>query len=88
MSNQPEEKPTSIKVAELARLLNCAYKGKGSTKITGVASLKEAEKGDLVFLSHPKYRKQLEQTKASAAIVPLDEKSTKIPGRNQPFFKF
>ncbi len=79
MSKQPEEKPASIKVADLACLLNCAYRGKGSTKITGVASLKEAQKGDLVFLSHPKYRKQLEQTKASAAIVLPEEKYDRIP---------
>lgn len=68
-----------MRVADLARLLNCAYKGKGSTKIVGVASLKEAGKGDLVFLSHPKHRSQLEQTKASAAIVPMDEKFDRIP---------
>ncbi len=79
MSKVSEEKPITIEVAELAKLLHCAYKGKGSTKITGVAGLKEAEKGDLVFLSHPKYRKQLEQTKASAAIVPMDEGFDRIP---------
>lgn len=79
MNNKPKDKPNSIQVAELAGVLNCAYKGRGSTKITGVASLKEAEKGDLVFLAHPKYRKQLEETKASAAIIPINEKFARIP---------
>jgi UDP-3-O-[3-hydroxymyristoyl] glucosamine N-acyltransferase len=79
MSNMPEKKPTSIEVAELAKLLGCAYKGKGHTKIMGVSGLKEAKEGDLVFFSHPKYRKQLDKTKASAAIVPIDEKFDRIP---------
>jgi UDP-3-O-[3-hydroxymyristoyl] glucosamine N-acyltransferase len=79
MSKQPEEKPISLTVAKLARLLNCTYRGKGNTEITGVASLREAKKGDLVFFSHPKYREQLDGTKASAAILPSDEKFDRIP---------
>lgn len=69
----------SISVSELARLLKCPYRGKGSTKLTGVASLEDAEVGDLVYLAHPKYRKLLEQTEASAAIVPREEKFSRIP---------
>lgn len=79
MSNKPEKKPVPIEVAELARLLQCSYRGEGSKKIWGVASLKDAKEGDLVFLSHPKYRKQLQHTKASAAIVPPEEKFDRIP---------
>ncbi len=79
MNNQPEEKPASMTVARLARLLDCTYRGKGSTKIDGVASLREAKKGDLVFFSHPKYREQLDRTKASAAIILPDEKFDRIP---------
>jgi UDP-3-O-[3-hydroxymyristoyl] glucosamine N-acyltransferase len=79
MNNKSEKRQVSIEVAELARLLHCEFRGKGNTKITGVASLGGAEKGDLVFLSNPKYREQLVKTKASAAIVPAGEKFDRIP---------
>jgi len=68
-----------ISVSELAKLLKCPYKGKGSTKISGVASLEDAELGDLVYFAHPKYRKLLELTRASAAIIPKEEKFSRIP---------
>jgi UDP-3-O-[3-hydroxymyristoyl] glucosamine N-acyltransferase len=74
-----KNKPLSISLSELARLLNCPYKGKGSTKIFGVSSLEDAGEGDLVFLAHLKYRNLLEQTGASAAIIPVGEKFDKIP---------
>lgn len=75
----PEKKSLPIRVSEMAKRLDCPYKGKGTTMISGVASLEEAEKGDLVFLAHRKYRNQLEQTKASAAIIPADETFDRIP---------
>jgi UDP-3-O-[3-hydroxymyristoyl] glucosamine N-acyltransferase len=75
----PEKKSTPIKLSALAKLLDCPYKGKGSTLISGVSSLEDAEKGDLVFLAHRKFRRQLEQTKASAAVIPADETFDRIP---------
>ncbi len=74
-----KNQPLSISVSELAKILNCPYKGMGSTKIYGVSSLEDAGEGDLVFLAHPKYRNLLEQTGASAAIIPVGEKFDKIP---------
>jgi UDP-3-O-[3-hydroxymyristoyl] glucosamine N-acyltransferase len=68
-----------IRVSELAKRLNCAYIGKGTTLISGISSLEDAEEGDLVFLGHRKFRNQLEQTKASAAIIPVDETFDRIP---------
>ena len=68
-----------ISVFELARLLKCPYRGKGSTKICGVASIEDADVGDLVYFAQPKYRKLLEQTRASAAIIPKEEKFSRIP---------
>jgi UDP-3-O-[3-hydroxymyristoyl] glucosamine N-acyltransferase len=67
-----------ISVSELAKLLKCPYKGKGSTKICGVASLEDADVGDLVYFAQPKYRKLLEQTRASVAIIPREEKFSRI----------
>jgi UDP-3-O-[3-hydroxymyristoyl] glucosamine N-acyltransferase len=75
----PEKKHISIRVSELAEMLSCPYKGKGTTLITGVSSLEDAKKGDLVFLAHRKFRSQLEKTEASAAIIPSDETFDRIP---------
>ena len=74
-----EKKSAPIKLSALAKLLGCPYKGKGTTLISGVSNLKDAEKGDLVFLAHRKFKSQLEQTKASAAIIPEDEAYDRIP---------
>lgn len=74
-----EKKSVPIRVSALAKLLDCPYKGKGTTMISGASNLKEAEKGELVFLAHRKFRSQLEQTKASAAIIPVDETFNRIP---------
>ncbi len=74
-----KNKHLSISVSKLAELLKCPYRGKGSTKIYGVASLEDAGAGDLVYLAHPRYRKLLEQTKASAAIISREEKFARIP---------
>jgi len=78
MSKEPD-RSVSLTVAELAKRLGCDFEGDGDTVIRGVASLESAEEGDLVFLSHPKFRAALENTAASAAIVPLQEKPGKIP---------
>jgi UDP-3-O-[3-hydroxymyristoyl] glucosamine N-acyltransferase len=75
----PEKKSVPIRVSALAKQLNCPYKGKGSTLISGISSLEDAEKGDLVFLAQRKFRGQLERTKASAAIIPADETFDRIP---------
>ena len=75
----PETKTVPIQVATLAKRLGCPYRGKGKTLLSGVSSLKDAEKGDLVFLAHRKYRAQLEKTNASAAIIPADESFDRIP---------
>ncbi|UCE41961.1 MAG: UDP-3-O-(3-hydroxymyristoyl)glucosamine N-acyltransferase [Candidatus Aminicenantes bacterium] len=77
----PEKKsvPIQVSVSALSKLLDCPYYGKGTTLISGVSNLKEAEKGDLVFLAHRKFQSQLEHTKASAAIIPIDETYDRIP---------
>jgi UDP-3-O-[3-hydroxymyristoyl] glucosamine N-acyltransferase len=75
----PEKKSIPIRVSTLAKQLNCPYKGKGTTLISSVSSLEDAEKGDIVFLAHRKFLSQLERTKASAAIIPADETFDRIP---------
>ena len=82
MSSLPKD--MSLTVKELARLLDCPVVGDGETIIRGVASLEKAGEGDLVFFSQNKFRKQLEETKASAAIVPLEEGYDRIPVLKSP----
>ena len=78
MKKKLEKSPHSLSVEELARLLKCPFEGDGAREIRGVSSLEKAKKGDLVFLAHRKYRTTLEQSKASAAIIPAEEKYDKI----------
>jgi UDP-3-O-[3-hydroxymyristoyl] glucosamine N-acyltransferase len=75
----PEKKPGPIRLSMLAKHLRCPYKGNGTTPITGISSLEDAVEGDLVFFAQKKFRKQLERTKASAAIIPTDESFDRIP---------
>jgi len=79
MKNSPDKSFTSLTVKELSRLLNCPFEGEGNTIIRGVSSLEKAKGGDLVFLTHHKYRPLLEKSRASAAIIPVDEKYYRIP---------
>lgn len=79
MRKRPEAKFPFIILKELARLVGCPYEGDGETKIRGVASLEKAREGDLVFLAQPKFERLLEESKASAAVVPPEETFRKIP---------
>ncbi len=90
MNKQPREKVTSITVKELADFLGCPFEGDGGIEIQGVASFHKAGNGDIVFLSHHKYRDLLDQSKASAAIVPVEEKFDKIPviKSEDPYYSF
>ncbi len=79
MKKQAEKSPPSLSVEELARCLNCPFEGDGSAVIRGISSPEKAQKGDLVFLSHRKYLTLLERSKASAAIIPSEERYDRIP---------
>ncbi|MGQ9577936.1 MAG: UDP-3-O-(3-hydroxymyristoyl)glucosamine N-acyltransferase [Candidatus Aminicenantales bacterium] len=61
-----------MKLKELAARLNCTYEGDGEVEIRRVASLETATEGDLSFLSHPRFRRLLSQTRASALILAPD----------------
>ena len=68
-----------LTVEELAKLLNCPFEGNGKTEIRGVSDLEKAKEGDLVFLAQRKYRTLLDQSRASAAIIPGEEQYDRIP---------
>jgi len=69
----------TLSVKELAERLGCRYEGDGDVLIKDVSSLDRAGEGDLVFLAQVKYRKAIEETKASAAIIPPEETFRRIP---------
>jgi len=74
------DKPFPPFTAEkIAKYLNCPFEGNGKTIIKGVSSLEKAKKGDLVFSTQRKFRKSLENTRASAAIIPTSETFSRIP---------
>ena len=77
--SEDKTSPPALTVRELAERLGCRYEGDADALVRGVASLENARPGDLVFLGQPKYRQLLEETKASAAIVPPEESFRGIP---------
>lgn len=79
MKNQPKKPVPPLTVKKIAKYLNCSFEGNGETVIKGVSSLEKADKGDLVFFSQKKYRKSLQKTHASAAIIPMDEEFEQLP---------
>lgn len=58
-----------ITLAELARLVGTRLQGDGAVRIHGVATLCSAGEGQLSFLANPKYRRYLNETRASAVVV-------------------
>jgi UDP-3-O-[3-hydroxymyristoyl] glucosamine N-acyltransferase len=79
MKESPEIPAPPLTLEELAGLLGCSFAGDGRILLTGVANLKDAREGDLVFFSQEKLRDQFESTRAAAAIVLPEEKFTRLP---------
>ncbi len=62
----------SIQLGELARELGLEYRGDAARLLQGIAPLNSAEEGQLSFLSNPKMKHLLQETKAAALIVHTD----------------
>lgn len=63
----------NILVSDLAKLLTARILTAGpDAMITGFASLKEARSGDLSFFSDSRYQQRLQDTRATAVLVPSD----------------
>ncbi|MBI4432218.1 MAG: UDP-3-O-(3-hydroxymyristoyl)glucosamine N-acyltransferase [Candidatus Omnitrophica bacterium] len=69
--NKPESSKT-LELDEIAKLVKGELAGDPHIRIKGVAGIKDAQEGDITFLSNSKYLPFLEQTKASAVIVSGD----------------
>jgi UDP-3-O-[3-hydroxymyristoyl] glucosamine N-acyltransferase len=57
------------KLRELADYVGGAVIGDGEVEISGVASIEDAQPGEITFIANPKYRSRLNETRASAVIV-------------------
>lgn len=60
----------AIRLADLAERLGRRVEGDGGFRVQGVASLDEAEPGDLSFASSARWAKRLAASKAGAVILP------------------
>ncbi len=65
----------NVTLSELAKLTGGEVVGDGAVVLTGVAGIREAARGELTFLSNPKYEKFMATTGASAVVVDADHRS-------------
>ena len=68
-----------MKLAAIARHLDCKLEGDGEVEILGAAGIEEARPEDLTFLSNPKYLSKVRSCQAGAIIVSPDSPATDIP---------
>jgi UDP-3-O-[3-hydroxymyristoyl] glucosamine N-acyltransferase len=61
-----------IKLKKIAEIVNGRLVGDGNTTITGIAGIKEANMGEISFLSHESFQKHLKASRASAIILGED----------------
>lgn len=68
-----------MKLSEISNLVGGQIVGDGNTEIYGIASLEEANKGDISFLANRKYLNLINTSKASGFLLPKGEWNFKIP---------
>ncbi len=68
-----------MKLAAIARHLDCELVGDGEIEISGTAGIEEAGPEDVTFLSNPKYASRVKSCRAGAIIVSSDAPATDIP---------
>ena len=57
---------------EINEIINGELCGNGEIEICGVDGIKEARTGEITFVANPKYRREMDKTKASAIIIGRD----------------
>jgi len=75
----PAASPLGVALEELARLVGGEVQGVCEELLVGITGIREAQKGQITFLTNPKYAKDLETTQASAVIV-----GSQIPQTSKP----
>jgi UDP-3-O-[3-hydroxymyristoyl] glucosamine N-acyltransferase len=68
-----------MKLIDLAKQLHAELDGPGDTEITGIAGLREAQGGDITFVSDERSLKDLARCRASAVIASRDAPALAIP---------
>jgi UDP-3-O-[3-hydroxymyristoyl] glucosamine N-acyltransferase len=68
-----------MKLSKLAELLGADLSGSGDIDIIGTAGVREADEGHITFITGKNYLKDLEQSRASAALVPPDTPEMPLP---------
>lgn len=79
-----------MKLRQIAERLQCEVTGNGEVEIRGVAGIERAGPGELTFLSNPRYRRRLRQTRAAAVIVARDAEELPLPTLRcgNPYYTF
>ena len=67
----------SLSVKQLAKFLNCESSGDENILISGINEIHKVEKGDLVFVDHPKYFEKALNSIASVIII--NDTSVTVP---------
>ncbi len=68
-----------IPLHKLAELLGADLFGSGDADIIGVAGVREASEGYITFITGKSYLKDLEQSRAAAALVPPETPEMRLP---------
>ncbi len=61
-----------LRLSEIAELCQATLEGDGERSVTGPAPLEEAGPGEISFFDNPRYRSELESTRATAVLVGED----------------
>lgn len=80
-----------ITLGEIARRLEGELtEGHEDLRVSAVAGLKDAAPGDISFLAHRRYLKELETTRASAVVLPGDIQFDRLPSIKveNPYYAF
>jgi UDP-3-O-[3-hydroxymyristoyl] glucosamine N-acyltransferase len=79
-----------MKLRELAAKLQCEFTGDGEVEIRDVAPIESAGPGTLTFLSNPRYRRRLKETRAAAIIVAPETEPLPLPTLRSanPYYTF
>jgi len=72
----------TVTVKEIAELIKGELVGDGSSEISGVSGIEDAEKGEITFIDNPKLKEQVRTTKASCIITSFD-----VEGADKPIIK-
>jgi UDP-3-O-[3-hydroxymyristoyl] glucosamine N-acyltransferase len=76
----PARGPRQYRLSDLIARFGGEALGDAATAVQRVASLRSAAPGDVAFLSHPRFRAELDATRASAVILaPTERDATALP---------